>query len=56
MKIKEATTIIFKAIGEGAPYLYVLGMLDFGRKLGAITPEEAKALEQYLEEREDKLV
>lgn len=52
MKIKKATTIIFEELQAGAGYHYILGMIDFARKFGAITQEEAQALVQYLEERE----
>jgi hypothetical protein len=49
--VKIATTIIFQEMAAGAGFRYILGMIDFAWKFGAITPEERTALIQYLKER-----
>ena len=49
--VKIATTIIFEEIAAGAGIAYVLGMIDFAKRYGAITEAEQAALIQYLEER-----
>lgn len=49
--VKIATTLIFEAMLSGAGYNYILGMIDFARKFGAITEEEAQGLFEYLVER-----
>lgn len=49
--VKIATKIIFEEIASGAGVSYILGMIGFARKFGAITPEEESALIGYLEER-----
>ena len=49
--VKIATTIIFREIAAGAGFHYVLGMIEFAEKFGAITQEESKALLEYLKER-----
>lgn len=49
--IKIATTIIFEEIKKGAGREFVMGMLTFARRFGAITEEEESAIIQYLEER-----
>lgn len=49
--VKIATTIIFEEIQAGAGASFILGMIHFARRFGAITPQEQDALIQYLEER-----
>lgn len=49
--VKIATTIIFEEIMAGAGTQFILGMLHFARRFGAITEDENAALIQYLEER-----
>lgn len=49
--VKIATTLIFEAMLSGAGYNYILGMIDFARKFGAITKEEEKSLLIHLAER-----
>lgn len=49
--IKIATTLIHKALLEGAAADYVKGMIGFALGFGAINAEEAEILTQYLEER-----
>ena len=49
--VKIATRLIFEAMADGARFHYVLGMIDFARKFGAITQQEEKALLDYLAER-----
>lgn len=49
--VKIATTLIFEAMERGESFRYVLGMIDFARKFGAITAAEAQALIEYLKER-----
>lgn len=53
--IKIATTLIFEAIKERQDYLFILGMIYFAAKFGAITPKEQQALMQYLEESQGEL-
>lgn len=48
--VKIATTLIFEEIKRGASYHYILGMLGFARKFGAITDTEEKAILDYLAE------
>ena len=48
--VKIATTLIFEEIAQGASYQYILGMIDFAKKFGAITATEAKGLIDYLHE------
>lgn len=49
--VKIATTLIFKEIEEGASYIFILGMIHFAAKFGAITYEEQVGLTDYLIER-----
>lgn len=49
--VKIATTLIFEAIGAGASYHYVLGMIEFAKRFGAITAEEEKGLLEHLTEK-----
>ena len=50
--VKIATTIIFDEMDkEGANFHFLLGMLHFAKRFGAITEKEQAALIQYLEER-----
>lgn len=49
--IKIATTIIFEEITAGTGASFIMGMLHFARRFGAITQEEQAALIQYIEER-----
>ena len=49
--VKIATSIIFEEMHKGAGFHYILGMIAFARRFGAITAAEEKALIQYLEER-----
>lgn len=49
--VKIATTIIFEAMLAGAGFHYLLGMLAFARKFGAITEAEEKGILDYIEER-----
>lgn len=46
--VKIATTIIFEEMARGAGYHYVLGMIGFARRFGAITAAEEKGLLEYL--------
>lgn len=49
--VKIATTIIFEEMIKGAGTHYILGMIDFARRFGAITEDEQKGLIEHLEER-----
>ena len=49
--VKIATSIIFQQIEEGAGYTFILGMIYFASKFGAITHKEQAALTEYLIER-----
>lgn len=49
--VKIATQLIFEEMAAGAGTTYILGMINFAAKFGAITQEEQAALIQYLEER-----
>jgi hypothetical protein len=49
--VKIATTIIFEETSAGASYHYILGMIDFAKRFGAITKDEAQGLFEYLTER-----
>ena len=49
--VKIATTLIFEEMRNGAGYHFVLGMIYFAAKFGAITDEEAQGLIKHLEER-----
>lgn len=49
--VKIATTIIFEEMSAGASYHYILGMIDFAKRFGAITKDEAQGLFEYLTER-----
>lgn len=56
MKIKQngvkiATTIIFDEMAQGADFQFILGMIHFAKRFGAINAEEQKALIEYLKER-----
>ena len=50
--VKIATTIIFEEINAGTTPSFILGMIYFASKFGAITTEETKGLTEYLWERE----
>lgn len=50
--IKIATTLIFEEILAGAGYQFVMGMIYFAAKFGAITYEEQNSLVDYLIERD----
>lgn len=49
--VKIATTLIFEEMRQGASYSFILGMIYFASKFGAITPKEQAALTEYLIER-----
>lgn len=49
--IKIATRIIFEEIAAGAGYGFIMGMIYFASKFGAITYEEQLSLTEYLAER-----
>lgn len=49
--IKIATTIIFEEIKAGSGEQFILGMIHFAKRFGAITAEDQSALIQYLKER-----
>lgn len=49
--VKIATSLIFEEMQKGASVHYILGMIDFAFKIGAITKDERSALIQYLEKR-----
>lgn len=49
--VKIATALIFKEIDTGASFHYILGMIDFAKRFGAITGAEAAALLEYVKER-----
>jgi hypothetical protein len=46
--VKIATTLIFEEMQRGASFHYLLGMITFARRFGAITIEEEKGLLDYL--------
>lgn len=48
--VKIATTIIFRAMMDGAGFHYILGMIDFARKFGAITSKEEASILEHLNE------
>lgn len=50
-RVKIATTLILEEMRAGASYTYILGMIGFARKFGAITEAEEKSLLDYLRER-----
>lgn len=50
--VKIATNIIFEEMAAGAGTSFILGMIYFAAKFGAITTQEAKGLTEYLAERE----
>lgn len=49
--VKIATTLIFREIDAGAGYNFILGMIYFAAKFGAITHKEQVALTEHLTER-----
>lgn len=49
--VKVATTIIFEEMAAGAGYHYILGMITFALRFGAITQDECDSLIMYLNER-----
>ena len=49
--VKIATALIFEEIEAGASATFILGMIHFATKFGAINKQEQAALIQYLEER-----
>lgn len=49
--VKVATTLIFQEIEAGAGFEFIMGMIYFAAKFGAITQEEQAALVEYLEKR-----
>lgn len=49
--VKIATTLIFKEIAKGSHPLFILGMIYFANKIGAITEKEMSGLTEYLWER-----
>lgn len=52
--VKIATTIIFREMEVGAGYNFIMGMIYFARKFGAITHKEQVALTEYLIEMEKR--
>ena len=52
--VKIATTIIFEEMAEPHNPLFVLGMIYFAAKFGAITPAEQSALIQLYAEQNRK--
>ena len=48
---RKAAAIIFEEMQRGAGFHYVLGMICYANKIGAITNEEETALIEYLQER-----
>ena len=49
--VKIATQLIFEEIQAGAGYTFILGMIYFASKFGAITHQEQVSLTDYLAER-----
>lgn len=49
--VKIATEIIFREISAGAGYGFIMGMIYFASKFGAITHKEQVALTEYLYKR-----
>ena len=49
--IKIATQIIFDEMRKGASTTYILGMLAFALRFGAITKKEQAAILEYLNAR-----
>jgi hypothetical protein len=50
--VKIATTLIFEEMSAGASYHYILGMIQFAQRFGAITKAEAQGLLEHLAARE----